>query len=119
MMATDLTDRADRVRAVVEGNHGKVIDCTDDVMTVEIPADIAPGMAAIWGLGGFVPAFTGQTARLAPRRVLDMNSNTIVCDGDLVTTAFYIFDINLQPRVVTIASTCAPPITAPTPPFAG
>jgi hypothetical protein len=37
----DLEARAGRVRAVVEGNFGKVIGREGNVMQIELPADIA------------------------------------------------------------------------------
>jgi hypothetical protein len=37
----DLDARAERVRAVVEGNLGKAIDCDGNTIEIEIPADVA------------------------------------------------------------------------------
>lgn len=95
---SDLKERADRVRAIVEANHGKVIDRTGDIVTVEVPADVAPGMWAIWGMARFNPIFDSQDTRLAPRRITNMHGHTIVCDNDMVTTAFYRYTVDLRPR---------------------
>lgn len=40
----DLDARADRVRAVVEGNFGSVIGREGDVMTIAVPADVSIGL---------------------------------------------------------------------------
>lgn len=96
----DIAARADRVRAVVEGNHGKVTNHNGDVIEFEVPADIATGLYALWGMGGFLPMFIGQSARLAPRRVLDREGRTVVCD-DSITMAFYRYRINLTEQAGT------------------
>jgi hypothetical protein len=62
MTAADLAARADRVKAIVEAVHGKVIKRTSTTMLIQIPADIAPGMATIWGEGGFSAIYSGQTS---------------------------------------------------------
>jgi hypothetical protein len=38
---TDLDARADRVRAIVESNFGRIIDCDGTTMKVEVPADVS------------------------------------------------------------------------------
>jgi hypothetical protein len=45
---------------------------------------------------GFVPIFTSQDPHQAPRRVTDMQGRTVVCHGDMVTTAFYRYTIDRQ-----------------------
>jgi hypothetical protein len=95
---SDLEARADRVRAVTEANFGKVISRDGDVMTIEVPADIAPGLATIWGMGRFVAIFIGQTTRPAPRRIITMQDRVVACDDLPVTTAFYRYRIDLEPR---------------------
>jgi len=45
----DLDARANRVRQVAELSHGKVVSEGDNVVVVEIPADIAVGLARLWG----------------------------------------------------------------------
>jgi hypothetical protein len=72
MTAPDLSARAARVRAIVEAVGGKVIKRTHNNMMIEIPADIAVGLAAIWGEGGFSAIYSGQTTGLVPRRVVNM-----------------------------------------------
>jgi hypothetical protein len=62
LTAADLSARAERVKAIVQANHGKVIDRTGNIMMVEIPADIAPCMASLWGMGGFAPQFAPGAA---------------------------------------------------------
>ncbi len=57
-------------------------------MVVELPADAAIGVNAIWGEGGFSTQFIDSTTRLAPRRV-----------RDLVTTVFNRYHIFLAGRV--------------------
>ena len=48
-------------------NHGRVIGHDGDVVEkIEVPADVAIGLAAIWGEAGIVPAFMGCDTR--PRR---------------------------------------------------
>ena len=86
---TDTDDRADRVRTVTESNHGRVVSREGDAMMIEVPADIAPALGRLWGEGRYALQFTGQITRLAPRRVADISGQVIVCDGDMVTTAFY------------------------------
>ena len=49
---TDLDARADLVTAIAVGNFGKVISCDGNVKTIEVPADVAIGLAALWGMGG-------------------------------------------------------------------
>jgi hypothetical protein len=92
-MPDDTDQRAERVRQIVEGNFGRVAFRDGNRVVVDVPADIAPGLP--WGLAKFVPVFVGTSTEMAPRRVADMNGNTVVCDGDLVTTAFYRYEIDL------------------------
>ena len=44
--------RADRVSAIACGNHGKVIGLSGNIMTVELPADVAIVIGSTWGEGG-------------------------------------------------------------------
>jgi hypothetical protein len=53
---TDLEARADRVRAVVEGNHGKVLGRHGNTMRIEIPADIAPELSASGAWAASIPS---------------------------------------------------------------
>jgi hypothetical protein len=53
---TDLESRADRIQ-IAEGNFGCVLVRNNDIMIVEIPAGLAPGVQ--WGVAGFIPVFTG------------------------------------------------------------
>ena len=78
----DLDARADRVRAIVEGNFGRVIDRNGDTMVVEVPADVSIGLNCIWGEGGFAAIVRGQFTKLAPRRVIAENGMTVVCEND-------------------------------------
>ena len=113
---TDLEDRAARVAAVAEDNYGSVLGRDGDVMIIEVPVDIAPGLGAIWGAGGFSCIFQGQRTRLSHCRVIDMNGHTIV-SHQMVTTVFYRFAIDLT--VDTRAGKAQPgpaEITMPTPP---
>ncbi|MGJ4888993.1 hypothetical protein ACQR1Y_12405 [Bradyrhizobium sp. HKCCYLRH3099] len=88
-------ERAEQVRRIAELAHGRVVARNDDVMTIEVPADVSIGLHRLWGQGGFAVQFRGQTTRAAPRRVTNTNGQTIVCEGDLVTTAFYTLDVQL------------------------
>ena len=92
--ALDLDARAERVRAIVEANAGTVIKRVVDIMEIEVPADIASGLASIWGEDGFSIIFVGQRTRLSHCRVIDMNGHTIVRHR-MVTTAFHIYTIDL------------------------
>jgi hypothetical protein len=65
----------------VEGNFGKVIGREGDVMQIEVPAYVAIGLNSIWGEGRFPTQYVGQLTRLAPRRIADINGNTVVCSG--------------------------------------
>ena len=112
----DLDARANRARAIAEGNHGRVISRDGDVMTVEMPADIAPSPGAIWSEGGFSYTFAGRRRRISHCRVIDMNGHTIV-RHQMVTTAFYRYTIDLtvdarsgksQPSVVAISAQTSP-----------
>jgi hypothetical protein len=88
-------DREARVRQITEGNFGRVVGRTGNIMTVEIPADVSIGLYPIWGEAGLTPIFIGQETRLAVRRVPGVGGVVVVCD-DMVTTAFYRFEINLD-----------------------
>jgi hypothetical protein len=111
---TDLEARADRVRAVVQGHHGKVIRRIGDTIEIEVPADIAIGLSSLWGEGGFLAIYQGQSVRLAPRRVTDMQWNIVVCHGDLVTTPFYRYHIDLVPQRVRMPAPTPETITRQT-----
>jgi hypothetical protein len=119
MTATDLAARADRVKAIAEWVHGKVIDRAGTIMTVEIPADVAPGLAGIWGTGGFNPIFRSQDTHLAPRRIVNMRGHTVVCENDMVTTAYYRYEIDLRSHAQEAPQPSPAAITMPTRPFAG
>jgi hypothetical protein len=62
----------------------------------------------LWAGGGFVPIFKSMDTRLAPRRITNMQGQTVVCEGDMVTTAFMRYDVDLRPNA-------AKPSPAPTP----
>ena len=64
-----------------------------NIMEIEVPADIASGLATIWGEDGFSSIFVGQRTRLSHCRVIDMNGHTIVRHR-MVTTAFSLYTIN-------------------------
>jgi hypothetical protein len=116
---TDLEARADRVRAVVEGNHGRVIKREGIVIEIEVPADIAIGLNSIWGEGGFSCIYVGQRTRISHCRVIDMNGHTVV-GHQMLTTVFYRFAVDLT--VDTRSSNAQPTlaeITAPRKPFVG
>ena len=92
-----------------------IVERTGNTMQVEVPADISPGLAPIWGVGDFGLVHRGQVTRLAPRRVLNMESKVLVCENDPVTTVFFVLDIDLAPaeeitRPVVTAPEIAPPL---------
>jgi hypothetical protein len=91
----DLNIRVECVRAIAEGNSGRVISREDNVMTIEIPADAAPGLASVWGEGGFSVVFIGQRRRLSHCRIIDMTGRTIV-RHQAVVTAFYRYSVDLN-----------------------
>jgi hypothetical protein len=120
---------------VAEALHGKVLgrsvveyveviedtpyDRSTEIMHVEIPADMTGADANMFGMSGFTAVIIGQDTRLAPRRIIDMDSRTIVCD-ELTTIAFYTFRVELTPhaaRVETQPHVAAIAITRPTKPF--
>ena len=85
---TDPDARYARVVAIVEANHGRLIAREGDTVEIEVPADVAIGLAAIWGRAGINPVFIGCDMRQSERRVLDHDARTVVCHGDMVTTSF-------------------------------
>jgi hypothetical protein len=103
---TDLDARAARVAEIAKSLFGKALDrevvhieeLVDDevherdidVMFCEIPADMAGAAASMFGTGGFSAVIVGQSTRLAPRRVVTMQNQTIVCP-EMDTMAFYKF----------------------------
>ncbi|MGC2779992.1 MAG: hypothetical protein WA418_30570 [Bradyrhizobium sp.] len=93
-----MSDLAARLRLVVEANHGSVISDHGNIWRVEVPADVAPGLAGV--LAGFRAQFVGQTTRDAPRRVTNWQTGeVIVCHGDNVTTAYLAYEVDLAPLV--------------------
>jgi hypothetical protein len=113
---TDLDARAQRVTDIVDANHGKVLGRVEDVVTVEVPADVSIGLAAVCGQAGFVPVFFGKRKRLSHCRVIDMNGDTIV-RHQMVTTSFhrYTVDLSIDTRTGRNAPAAAvAAITAPT-----
>jgi hypothetical protein len=92
---TDLDAHAQRVTYIATANHGQVLGRVGDVVTLEIPADVSIGLAAVWGQAGFVPIFVGKRTRLSHCRVIDMNGHTIV-RHQMVTTAFYRYTVDLS-----------------------
>jgi hypothetical protein len=86
--------RAQRVTDIVNANHGNILSSDGNIMMIEVPADIAPGLGAIWGEGGFSRIFAGQRRRISHCRVIDMNGYTIV-RHQMVATAFYRYTIDL------------------------
>jgi 1-deoxy-D-xylulose 5-phosphate reductoisomerase len=93
-------------RAVLGRNHGRVVTREGDVMTIEVPADVAIGLAAIWGEAGINPVFIGCDTRQAERRVFDAKGHTIVCGGDMVTTTMNKYRVYLTGKPPEVA--CVP-----------
>jgi hypothetical protein len=63
-------DRAERIRVIAEDvGHSHVLSRDDESMVIEVPADMAPGLMVLWGMGNFVPIhWPGLPACPAPRR---------------------------------------------------
>jgi hypothetical protein len=120
--AADLAARADRVKAIAEAVHGKVISRDRNTMLIEVPADTITGAVTLFGMGGFSATIGKQSTRLAPRRVIDMGGNTIVCENDPVTTSFFTYTVDLRPHSAAVEPqphAAAIAITRPTRPFGG
>jgi hypothetical protein len=117
MPMTDLDARAQHIKAVVEGHQGTIIKCDGEHLIFELPADIAPGLAAVWGQSGILPIFQGQRTRLAACRVTDANGNVIVCPDIPVTTVFFRYNVDLT--IDTRSARSAAAIMAQTKPFKG
>jgi hypothetical protein len=90
-----MAEAQERVRQIAEAYYGRVTSEDADVITFELPADMS-GTLSMIRTGGMSPIQIGQTTRLAPRRVLDADRRMVVCPGDLVTTAFYIYRVDLS-----------------------
>ncbi len=116
---TDLDQRADRVRQIAELLHGRVLARDGDVMHVEVPADNLGGAFGLFGMGGFRALVKGQqTTRMAPRRLVTMGNQVVVCD-EMVTTVFMPMVITLTSRHIAIDHSghgAAPAITRQTGP---
>jgi hypothetical protein len=63
--------------------HGRVIGRTRNTMQIEIPADLISGAVTLFGMGGFSATLGKQNTRLAERRIVNMQGDTVVCPGDL------------------------------------
>jgi hypothetical protein len=119
---TDLAARAECVAQIVSAVHGRVIGRAGKIMTVEIPADMMSSAGTLLGMSGFSATIGRQSTRLAPRRVTNAAGNVIVCDGDLVTQAYFSYDVHLAPHAAAVEPTPhagAISITRPTPPVRG
>lgn len=104
MTAAELTARADRVKAIAESVGGKVLDRNRDAMRIEVPADMAPGLAGLWGMGNFLAIFRRQEFRTGTE-----------------SRAWYVYDIDLTPRRMAVDTSPHPQlaITVPTRPSGG
>jgi hypothetical protein len=98
-----IEQRANRVRALVEGNFGSILERKGDVMTVEVPADIS----LPW-MGEYLAVYMGMRTGTAERRVSDINGNPVVCVGDWVTQNYFRYEIDLRVRPNDSAAQSAP-----------
>jgi hypothetical protein len=115
-----VTDLAARAQAITEAVHGGVIGRTRNTMQIEVPADCMAGAVTLLGMGGFSAILWKQSTRLAERRVVDMNGNTVTCPGDLVTTAFFSYTVDLRSHANAVKpAPSAADITRQRPPFGG
>jgi hypothetical protein len=57
--------------------------------------------AGMFGASGFSAIINGQSTRLAPRRVVNMQGGIVVCD-EMTTMAFYTFKVDLKRQDVAI-----------------
>jgi hypothetical protein len=117
-----LEARADRVKTIAAWLYGRVVSSDGNTITAEIPADMAGAAASAFGMAGLSAVIVGQHVEQAPRRVTSMTGHTIVCDGDMVTMAFYRYRVDLRPEHAAVENN--PPggaiaLTRPTPPFVG
>jgi hypothetical protein len=100
MTREEIELRAERLRAVVEGAHGRVVSRKRATVTFELPADVSGGTLGMLTMSGLRPVHIGQTTRFAPRRIISPSGDPmIVCHGDDVTTAFYCYSVNLRGAV--------------------
>jgi hypothetical protein len=104
MSPPDLDQRADRAKQIAQELFGKSHWRDGAEMHVEIPADMAGAAASSYGRGGFSAVITGQTTRLAPRRIVDMDQRTIVTDEQALM-AFYSFKVDLHDRHAKVTDT--------------
>ena len=116
---TDLDARAQQIKAAVEGHQGTIIKRDGEHLTFEVPADVAPGLAAVWGQSGILPIFQGQRTRLAACRVTDAIGNVIVCPDIRVTTAFFRYNVDLTVDTRAARSAAAIMAQTQTKPFKG
>ena len=117
---TDLATRTDRVAQIASAVHGRVIGRTRNTMLIEVPADCMPGAVTLLGMSGFSATIGKQSTRFTERRVSDMNGNSVVCPGDLVTMAFYSYTIDLRSHAAAAKpAPSAADITRPVPPHRG
>jgi hypothetical protein len=108
----EIAARAERVRAVVEGAHGRVTAQRRNHMEFELPADVSGSTLPMLTMSGLRPVHRDQTTRLAPRRVTDLQGSIVLCDNDLVTTAFYRYSVDLRPGSAVSPSAAAPGVEA-------
>jgi hypothetical protein len=113
---SDFAERRARVEAIVKAVHGRVIGHSRNVMHIEVPADVAAGMSTFWGMGGYRVIFSGQTTRLENRRIVNTQGHTVVCENDPVLTAFYHYDVDLEPAAAAKPAPSAADITRPVKP---
>jgi hypothetical protein len=100
MSPPDLDQRADRAKQIAQELFGKSL-WRDGA---EIPADMAGAASSNYGRGGFSAVITGQTTRLAPRRIVDMDQRTIVTDEQALM-AFHSFKVDLHDRHAKVTDT--------------
>ena len=94
---TDLSARIVRLEQIAATLHGKVLSADHDVAEISVPADLGGAFASMIGASGFSGYIIGQDVRQAPKRVVNMDYQTIV-SSEMITQAYYRFKVELQDR---------------------
>jgi hypothetical protein len=104
---TDLDQRADRVKTIVETMYGSIISRDGEIVWCEIPADLIGGFASLCTMAGFFPpCLKGQTTKPAHQRVTNMQGHITVCaDQPMITMAHYRYAVDLRPHRVVVDHT--------------
>jgi hypothetical protein len=78
------TEKADHAEQIAAGNFGRVAERSSDAITIELPADIAPGIS--WG--ELRPIWIGSRQTYAPQRVPTMGGAFVTTAGEQLVTMY-------------------------------